>query len=61
MYACQTLDEVSQTCMEWVAIDPPAPMLPDFTIAEWNYLGSLVVLVLVTAWGFRAIGGFIKK
>lgn len=61
MYACQTLDEVSQTCMEWVVIDPPAPILPDFTIAEWNFLGSLVVLVLAFAWGFRAIGGFIKK
>lgn len=60
MYACQTLDEVSQTCIEWVVIDAPAPMLPDFTITEWNYLGVLVVVVLVLAWGYRVIGQLIR-
>lgn len=60
MYACQTLDEASQTCMEWVAIDSPAPLLPDFTIDEWNSLAVLVVYVIVSAWGFRVLGGLIK-
>lgn len=61
MYACQALDEVSQTCMEWVAIDPPTPLLPDFTVDEWNELAVLVVYVMVFAWGFRVLGGLIKK
>lgn len=60
MYACQTLDEVSQTCLEWVAIDSPAPLLPDFTVDEWNSLAVIVVLVIVSAWGFRVLGGLIK-
>ena len=60
MYVCQTLDEVSQTCLEWVVLDSPAPMLPDFTIDEWNSLAVIVVLVIVSAWGFRVLGGLIK-
>ena len=60
MYACQTLDQASQACMEWVVIDSPAPMLPDFTIDEWNSLAVIVVLVIVFAWGFRVLGGLIK-
>ena len=60
MYACQTLDEVSQTCLEWVVIDSPAPILPDFTIDEWNTLAVIVVLVIISAWGFRVLGGLIK-
>ena len=60
MYACQTLDEVSQTCLEWVVVDSPAPMLPDFTIDEWNTLAVIVVLVIISAWGFRVLGGLIK-
>ena len=61
MYACQTLDEASQTCMEWVAIDIPAPILPDFTMDEWNGLAVIIVLVMSSAWGFRVLGGLIKK
>ena len=60
MYACQTLDEVSQTCLEWVVIDSPTPILPDFTIDEWNTLAVIVVLVIISAWGFRVLGGLIK-
>ena len=60
MYACQTLDEATQACMEWVAIDIPAPLLPDFTVDEWNSLAVIVVLVIVSAWGFRVLGGLIK-
>lgn len=60
MYACNVLDEVTNACIEWVAIDSPAPMLPDFTVDEWNSLAIIVVLVLITAWGFRVVGGLIK-
>lgn len=60
MYACQTLDEATQACMEWVVIDSPAPILPDFTIDEWNTLAVIVVLVIISAWGFRVLGGLIK-
>lgn len=60
MYACNALDEVNNACIEWVVLDPPAPMLPDFTIDEWNSLAVIVVLVIVSAWGFRVLGGLIK-
>jgi hypothetical protein len=57
-YACA--EPLGSTCNEWVVIDKPAPILPDFTMEEWSSLAVLVVIVLISAWGFRVLGGLIK-